>query len=416
MRHQEILLMVLAVFVPASNGASLPHRATLNCSQDLEPCTAENCKLPDCFCSGTVPPGGLTADQVPQIVMLTFDDAVNQQVYQFESAILSGQYRNPNGCPMAATFYVCHEYTDYYQVNQLYSRGSEIADHSITHRTPTTWWATATEEEWLNESGGQKTILELFGKVPASEVRGFRAPYLQTGGDREFTALKTEKFQYETSMPTCNYRDPPMYPYTLDYARKQECMIPPCPEASYPGMWEVPLVGLTAERTGQICYSMVDSYVPLTQEDAYKYLRDNFDRHYKTNRAPFGIFMHATWFLGRPNMTFPAMQQLLAELAAMDDVWLVSVAQMLEWMRTPQPLDTVKEFEPWKCPPIQPACQESETNNCHYTSERTLCDDYQGARRKPSGQSVCGADEEHYMRTCAACPPHYPWYGNPEGK
>lgn len=416
MHHSSLVLVVaLSTLVAVSRGVSRPHRMTFNSNQDLEPCTAENCKLPDCFCSGTVPPGGLTADQVPQIVMLTFDDQVDANFYQYQSAILGGQYVNPNGCPMTATFFVKHQDSDYFLVNELYSKGNEIADHSITHRSPPSWWANASETEWQNEVGGQRTILELFGLVNASKVAGFRAPFLQTGDDQEFTALQSLDFLYESSMPTCDFIDPPLYPYTLDFARKQECMLPPCPEASHPGIWEVPLVGLTARRTGKICYSMVDSYVAVSQEDAYLYLRDNFDRHYKGNRAPYGIFMHANWFLQQPNISFPALEKLLGELTAMKDVWLLSVSQMLAWMRNPQSMETAPGFEPWKCPPIKPACQESEANNCHYNSSMMLCDEYVGAS-KPSRQSLCGTDDEQVMRTCAACPPHYPWYGNPAGK
>ena len=40
---------------------------------------------------------------------------------------------NPNGCPIKATFYVSHEWTDYTMVHDLYRAGHEIASHTITH-------------------------------------------------------------------------------------------------------------------------------------------------------------------------------------------------------------------------------------------------------------------------------------------
>ncbi len=42
-------------------------------------CDYANCTLPNCFCSvdGTLIPGNLDANQVPQMVIITFDDAVN---------------------------------------------------------------------------------------------------------------------------------------------------------------------------------------------------------------------------------------------------------------------------------------------------------------------------------------------------
>ena len=43
-------------------------------------CNVATCQLPDCFCPGKDAPGGLERKQIPQIVMFTFDDAINEQV------------------------------------------------------------------------------------------------------------------------------------------------------------------------------------------------------------------------------------------------------------------------------------------------------------------------------------------------
>ena len=40
--------------------------------------------------------------------------------------------KNPNGCNIAATFYISHEWTDYTQVQNLYVDGHEIASHSVS--------------------------------------------------------------------------------------------------------------------------------------------------------------------------------------------------------------------------------------------------------------------------------------------
>ena len=42
---------------------------------------------------------------------------------------------NPNGCPIRGTFYVTHEWNDYWLTKKLYAEGHEIADHSITHES-----------------------------------------------------------------------------------------------------------------------------------------------------------------------------------------------------------------------------------------------------------------------------------------
>ena len=69
----------------------------------------------DCYCGGREIPGGYSPDQIPQFVLLTFDDAVNDLNKQFYEDLFGGRY-NPNGCPIKATFYVSHEWTDYAQV------------------------------------------------------------------------------------------------------------------------------------------------------------------------------------------------------------------------------------------------------------------------------------------------------------
>ena len=103
----------------------------------------------------------------------------------------------------------------------------EIADHSITHRTPISWWKNATYEEWKNEIAGQREILRKFGHIELETVKGFRAPYLQLGGNNQYKALWDSKFLYDSSIPTTETQ---MWPYTFDYKSTQECNVkPPCP-------------------------------------------------------------------------------------------------------------------------------------------------------------------------------------------
>ena len=204
-----------------------------------KPCTPDVCKLPDCFCSGTSIPGNLSASSIPQIVMITFDGPVNNAEFLLYMEIFNGQFKNPNGCNISSTFFVPHEYTyetyerEYYSKNycvvqKLYSQRHEIADNSISPRYQQ-WWENATEEEYIKEIGGMREILRKWGYVNPLDVKGFRVPYIQVGGNNEFKALKELGFLYESSMPTQMYLDPPLWPYSLDYRSTQDCVIPPCP-------------------------------------------------------------------------------------------------------------------------------------------------------------------------------------------
>lgn len=82
---------------------------------------------------------------------------------------------------------------------------------------------------------GQREILAAYGGVKLADVRGMRAPFLSVGGNKMFKMLYDSNFTYDSSMPVYENR-PPSWPYTLDYKIFHDCMIPPCPTKSYPGM------------------------------------------------------------------------------------------------------------------------------------------------------------------------------------
>ena len=64
-----------------------------------ERCNPDVCRLPDCFCGGKSIPGGFKPEQIPQFVLLTFDDAINGINKEFFSKLFNERY-NPNGCPI----------------------------------------------------------------------------------------------------------------------------------------------------------------------------------------------------------------------------------------------------------------------------------------------------------------------------
>lgn len=70
--------------------------------------------------------------QAPQMITLTFDDAVNFENWDLYNQIFTETRTNPNGCPIHGTFYISHEYNNYQYVQKLWNAGHEIAVHSIT--------------------------------------------------------------------------------------------------------------------------------------------------------------------------------------------------------------------------------------------------------------------------------------------
>jgi len=102
-----------------------PDKTAAKCRKDV-------CLLPDCSCGGKEIPGNIPVEQVPQIVLLTFDDSVNDLNKGLYSDLFEKGRVNPNGCPITATFYVSHEWTDYSQVQNLYADGHEMASHTVS--------------------------------------------------------------------------------------------------------------------------------------------------------------------------------------------------------------------------------------------------------------------------------------------
>ena len=71
--------------------------------------------------SGKEIPGNLPPKQVPQMIMISFDDAVNTNIYEEIERFLGSGLKNPNGCDIKTTFFVSHQYNNYSMVQVMHS-------------------------------------------------------------------------------------------------------------------------------------------------------------------------------------------------------------------------------------------------------------------------------------------------------
>jgi Polysaccharide deacetylase len=204
-------------------------------------CDKEACQLPNCRCSSRDIPGGYTAEEIPQFVLLTFDDAVTVSNIDFyRKATLNYERGNPDGCPSAMTFFLSHEYTDYTLVHELHANGHEIALHSLTHSENDIF---SNEKVFEREFADQRDMVAKFANIKKSDIQGLRMPYLQLGSDVQFDFMAKNNFTYDFSWVTQNQISPGLWPYTLDYASLQECLTQEnCPKGSHPGVWELPML------------------------------------------------------------------------------------------------------------------------------------------------------------------------------
>merc|ERR1712061_143402 len=218
------------------------------------------------------------------------------------------KYTNPNGCPIKATFFVSALSNDFQVTHKYWRQHHEIAAHSITHRTNTTYWSTMSEQEWEDEMYGVRQQLNKFANVPMDEVVGVRAPFLQGGGDAMYQMMQQKGFLYDCSSTSryFGYIDLQYgrWPYTLDYYNDMDCQIEPCPQCAFPGVWSQPILDFEDGRNngqgqgfpcGMTDTCQVEGENPDTIYDMFM---KNFERSYNGNtRAPIGIYIHSAWFV-----------------------------------------------------------------------------------------------------------------------
>jgi len=393
-----------------------------SCDVDSDPnrapaCDKTICKLPDCFCSehGTTVPGNLcpegrNCDKVPQMVTITFDDAINHNNIELYRSIFNKQRLNPNGCDIKGTFFVSHKYSNYRHVQEVHEQGHEIAAHSITHEGKEDYWSEGNVDTWAKEMGGARIIIDKFANISDNSVIGMRAPYLRVGGNQQFTMMEEQGFLYDSSL-TAPLSDSPQWPYTMYFRMPHTChgYDQNCPSRSH-AVWEMVMNELDSrdddgdELRG--C-AMVDTCSNIVNADQfYDFLVNNFYRYITSNRAPLGLYFHAAYLVNRPEYLDAFLYWIDEVLQPTDfdgdgiedDVYFVTMTEALEWIQNPQTMENTRGFAPWleKCnaPEVSSVCETP--NSCQLSTAEI------------PGEAL-------YMQTCLSCPREYPWFNDPTG-
>merc|ERR1711978_552805 len=379
-------------------------------STDEPLCDKNICKLPDCFCSedGSEVPGDLCpdndrCDRVPQMVTITFDDAINNNNIDLYDEIFNRQRRNPNGCDIKATFFVSHKYTNYSAVQNMHRMGHEIAAHSITHNDDEGFWSNANVEDWAREMSGSRLIIDKFANITDNSVVGLRAPYLRVGGNNQFTMMEEQAFLYDSSI-TAPLQNPPLWPYTMYFRMPHRCHgnLQNCPTRSH-AVWEMVMNELDRREDPTIdediagC-AMVDSCSNILSGDQfYNFLTHNFYRHFDQNRAPLGLFFHAAWLKNNPEFLDAFLYWVDEVLESHPEAYFITMTQVIQWIQNPVSVDSAKNYAPW-----QEKCSPGPRTNCLVPNSCKLSTDELG------GESI-------RMHTCMRCPNKYPWLNDPTG-
>ena len=122
----------------------MQHNSNINlCILIIVYINSDNCKLPNCLCPSTAPPLGHDPQDLPQLVLVTFDDLVSDWMYPIYEKItdINEGRKSANGNQILMTFFVSHFSiqtnssfidTNYELVHRLYNQGHEIASHTVT--------------------------------------------------------------------------------------------------------------------------------------------------------------------------------------------------------------------------------------------------------------------------------------------
>merc|ERR1711881_677827 len=331
---------------------------------DEDPNRADVCNpserlLPDCFCSadGTTAPGveggKLEISNLPMMITFTFNGAVNDENVRVYDRLFHSERLNPNGCTAKATYFVSHKYTNYSAVQELHRKGHEIGVFSITNDENPKYWTEGSYDNWLAEMAGDRLIIERFANITDGTVVGVRAPYLRIGGNEQFNMMTDQFFAYDSSI-TAPLSRVPIWPYTLYYRMPHKCHgnAQNCPSRSHP-VWEMVINELdrrddpTFDEALPGCH-LVSSCSNIVDSDQFaRMLRYNFERHFGTNRAPLGLHFNAEWIKKHKGFKRELIK-FINEMLGRNDVYFVTMLQVIQWMQNPTEMTALRDFTEWK--------------------------------------------------------------------
>jgi hypothetical protein len=280
-------------------------------------------------------------DDVPQFILVTFDDGINTFSESLVQPVIGGLV-NPDGIGAPVTYYVTRVNTTPAVARARYLAGNELANHTSTHTTG----IGTTVEQWRREVSETNHFLVNQVGIPSDQIAGFRAPYLATN-EEMWTVLREYGFTYDTSIPE-QFRVPRLvssapdsfaWPHTLDHGSGLACLSNHCPDVPLPGVWSIPMWMWYDSAGAQ--YGAMDPAVGYDSTFG-AILEYNFRERYRGNRCPLGIFMHAGQ-LGVPGRQ-QVLRAFLEEKLKQPDVWMITMRGLIEWMRSPVPVSGLAEW------------------------------------------------------------------------
>jgi hypothetical protein len=223
------------------------------------------------------------------------------------------------------------------------NNGCEIGCHTHSHHDG----ANFTVDEWYFEMEKCVDILSTKMKIPKSEIKSFRTPFLSYN-ENTLKAVEKMGFLYDCSLEEGLQEDLDgknfHFPYTLDS-----------------GLWELPAYVVTAppnlrkkyaetqdyfnESDGKITGFDYNCFVEfqMTADELLATLKHTLDLRLEGNRAPFTFGGHTGIYVdgyqSEPRIKIPvkerrrAIEEFLDYALSKPEVRVVSPIKIIEWMR-----------------------------------------------------------------------------------
>lgn len=339
-------VMKVPKFGLAATPASMKNRGSYSSRRPSQLCQqGVNCNAPDCFCKTYTTPYDMKTADIPQMIYVTIDGALNFHTYTKVRSLFAPSRKNPNGCPVKGTVFVSDTGSSYSISNALQSTGIEIGMMGLRPRPYTNASMLASEIRV------QRERMVRGSTITSEQIKGWRSPGFKPTGDEQFNVLSNQSL-YDSSLISDRGAagQAKLWPHTLDFGWSEHCEIEQCPNESHPGVWEVPVIPFVGPENSTQC-EVTDGCPkqPKGEQQTFEYLLNNFNNYYKTNKAPFAIRLKQIWFHWYYQDNIKGLIKFLDTVLGYGDVYMTSIWDMIEWIKSPVPLKDISKFKPWQC-------------------------------------------------------------------
>ena len=261
-------------------------------------------------------------------------------------------YRNPDGCPIRITLFIVSQDADPCTVHRMYSKGHEIALSGINFTSRVDSWS---KDDWNASIKAQQLLIINASNVQQLDIAGMRSQRFFPGSNEQFEMLNENHFVYDSSL-LIDPKSPQLkgtnyiWPFlmTKESLDRISCQ-GGCPNKTFQGLWEVPVNQLFDTKTINLKCTFLDECLSHCQNG--NNVSDLLDVHlqYVLNghRAPLHINLRPLT-LDSP-IAVDGIRKFLDRVRQKKDVWIVTMNQLISWVKVPTPNSFLVPKHFWQC-------------------------------------------------------------------